>query len=140
MREVTRFGPWSDVLQAATASYYFLLAQVSTSYGHSERSHTLRTSNQHLRHCVCTRDTILPSHMYCCTNSNTLVSAPATRDRYTAQRYLNQELLTNIGGDLNLVDTPQGTPSVNFRPTKHHLYLRPCASNHLTQQPQSRSP
>ena len=111
MREVTRFGPWSDVLQAATASYYFLLAQVSTSYGHSERSQTLRTSNQHLRHCACTRDTNLPSHMYCCTNSNTLVSAPATRDRYTAQRYLNQELLTNIGGALNIVDTPQGTPS-----------------------------
>ena len=88
-----------------------MLAQVSTSYGHSERSHTLRTSNQHLRHCACTRDTILPSHMYCCTNSITLVSAPATRDRYTAQRYLNQELLTNIGGDLNVVDTPQGTPS-----------------------------
>ena len=96
---------------AATASYYFLLAQVSTSYGHSERSQTLRTSNQHLRHCACTRDTILPSHMYCCTNSITLVSAPATRDRYTAQRNLNQELLTNIGGALNVVDTPQGTPS-----------------------------
>ena len=67
-------GPWSDLLQAVTASYYFLLTQVSTSYGHSERSHTLRTSNQHLRHCACTRDTNLPSHMYCCTNSNTLVS------------------------------------------------------------------